>query len=101
MGATLTLNQAAFEAKIRLPTFIEETKKLNSQLPAGLVEKELVRFPYDINVQKPLQEIFKEYMNSYLSMFSGFATYPTSKTYIAANPFDVANFPTRPLHQPI
>ncbi|KAK4500156.1 hypothetical protein PRZ48_008342 [Zasmidium cellare] len=71
--------KAAFIARQRLRGITEVTRKLNDKVPRALTQNtdKLVKYPHETRIQKPLQQIFKEYMNCYLSMFSEFSSYPS------------------------
>lgn len=60
---------------MRLSDFTTETAHLNNNFPR-LQYEYLTRFPNDLNVQKALQRLFREYLDCYLSMFTALETVP-------------------------
>ena len=69
----------ALEAKQKLADFAKDTQKLNQVFPA-LEHNLITRFPKEHKVQTPLQQLFTQYVNCYLSMFPDFTSSKSSKS---------------------
>lgn len=67
---------------------MKETQKLNDLVPE-LDPQELRCFPNEIKVQRPLQELFREYMECYLTMLKEFDSSPSKNTNMKVPPDNV------------
>ena len=73
--AALNSAPAVPEKRRRLSTCVKELQQLNKALPA--LGPGLALFPEEDEVQRPLQQVFKEYVTCAMAMLAYFATCPT------------------------